>query len=118
MAADVKKVAERVNAILIARSKLSRWSSCKLVCERRRFLDRFAGECLMLGAPHYKLFGRVAVIYLDNPPLNAITAIARARLKVLIDQFATRKDIDAIILRGAGPEFSSGTDISRSSEKV
>ncbi|WP_287118931.1 3-hydroxyacyl-CoA dehydrogenase NAD-binding domain-containing protein [Mesorhizobium sp.] len=118
MAADVKKVAERVNAILIARSNLDRWSSCKLVLRAPSYVDRFAGECLMLGAPHYKLFGRAAVIYLDNPPVNAITAVARARLKTLIERFATSKGIDAIILTGAGPEFSSGTDISRSSGKV
>ncbi|TIO26758.1 3-hydroxyacyl-CoA dehydrogenase NAD-binding domain-containing protein [Mesorhizobium sp.] len=74
-------------------------------------------NALMLGAPHYKLFGRAAVIYLDNPPVNAITAVARARLKILVERFAARKGVDAIVLTGAGPEFSSGTDISRSSEK-
>ncbi|RWI86563.1 MAG: 3-hydroxyacyl-CoA dehydrogenase [Mesorhizobium sp.] len=118
MAADVKKVAERVNAILIAQFKLSLMELVQPGLRAPPFFDRLAGECLMLGAPHYKLFGRAAVIYLDNPPVNAITAVARARLKILIDRFATRKDIDAIILRGAGPEFSSGTDILGSSEKV
>jgi 3-hydroxyacyl-CoA dehydrogenase len=55
--------------------------------------------------------GAVAVIVVDNPPVNALKQAVRAGLK---DAFARARDdagIDAIVLTAAGRTFMAGADI-------
>jgi 3-hydroxyacyl-CoA dehydrogenase len=53
----------------------------------------------------------VAVITLDNPPLNGLNHELRAGLVAGIDQASADAGIKAVIIIGAGRAFSSGADI-------
>src|SRR6202049_3607864 len=53
----------------------------------------------------------VAVITLDNPPLNGLNHELRAGLVAGIDQASADAGVKAIIIIGAGRGFSSGADI-------
>ena len=53
----------------------------------------------------------VAVITLDNPPLNGLNHELRAGLVAGIDQASADAGVKAIIIIGAGRAFSSGADI-------
>jgi 3-hydroxyacyl-CoA dehydrogenase len=57
------------------------------------------------------LHGGVAVITLDNPPLNGLNHELRAGLVAGIDQASADAGVKAVIIIGAGRAFSSGADI-------
>jgi len=54
----------------------------------------------------------VAVITIDNPPVNTIDATVRAGLNACIEQLESRDNVRAVLLRCAGKTFCSGADIS------
>ncbi len=53
----------------------------------------------------------VAVITIDNPPVNALSQPVREGLRQAISSAADDKDISAIVLRCAGRTFVAGADI-------
>ena len=53
----------------------------------------------------------IAVIVVDNPPVNTITAAARAGMSEALDTVAADKGIRAVLLRCAGNNFFTGADI-------
>jgi len=55
--------------------------------------------------------GDVAVIVVDSPPVNTITADARAGMFVALAKVAADKSARALILRTAGANFFTGADI-------
>jgi len=55
--------------------------------------------------------GAVAVVTVDNPPVNTITAGVRAGLRRALEQLERRGDVHAVVLRCAGSTFFSGADI-------
>jgi len=55
--------------------------------------------------------GDVAVIVVDNPPVNTITAAARAGMTDAIKQVAADKSVRAVLLRTGGNNFFTGADI-------
>ncbi|MDQ6922699.1 MAG: 3-hydroxyacyl-CoA dehydrogenase NAD-binding domain-containing protein [Pseudomonadota bacterium] len=59
----------------------------------------------------YQLHDAVAVITLDNPPLNGLNHGLRADLVEGIDRASADIGVEAIIFIGAGKAFSSGADI-------
>jgi 3-hydroxyacyl-CoA dehydrogenase len=59
----------------------------------------------------YQLHDAVAVITLDNPPLNGLNHELRAGLVEGIDRASADGGVRAIIFIGAGKAFSSGADI-------
>jgi len=59
----------------------------------------------------YQLHDAVAVITLDNPPLNGLNHGLRAGLVEGIDRASADLGVEAIIFIGAGKAFSSGADI-------
>jgi len=64
----------------------------------------------IIGA-NFQLHGTVAVITLDNPPLNGLNHELRAGLVAGLDRASADAGIEAVILIGAGKAFSSGADI-------
>jgi 3-hydroxyacyl-CoA dehydrogenase len=56
--------------------------------------------------------GGIAVISVDNPPVNTITAAVRAGLLMALDQLEQRAELSAVVVRCAGGTFFSGADIS------
>jgi 3-hydroxyacyl-CoA dehydrogenase len=55
--------------------------------------------------------GRVAVIVLDNPPVNAGSVAIRRGLLAAIQEVQARDDIDASVIIGEGRTFVSGSDL-------
>ena len=55
--------------------------------------------------------GDIAVIVVDNPPVNTITAEARAGMSGALTKVAADQDVRALILRCAGNNFFTGADI-------
>ncbi len=61
---------------------------------------------------HYALEGSVAVVSVDNPPVNALGAAVRAGLKVAIERAIADPAAVAIALICEGRTFFAGADIS------
>jgi 3-hydroxyacyl-CoA dehydrogenase len=54
---------------------------------------------------------RVAVIRLDNPPVNALSAAVRKAVADGLDQAADADSVAAVIITGAGANFCGGADV-------
>ena len=59
----------------------------------------------------YEVRGRIAVVTVDNPPVNALSLAVREGLVAQIDRAASDAAVDAIVLIGAGRTFPAGADI-------
>ncbi len=59
----------------------------------------------------YEVAGRVAVLAIDNPPVNALGIAVREGIVARVDQAAADGDVDAMVLIGAGRTFPAGADI-------
>ncbi len=55
--------------------------------------------------------GDVAVITMDNPPVNALGHVLRVGLMQAFEQIRPRKDVSAVVLTGTARAFSGGADI-------
>ena len=62
-------------------------------------------------AARYRLNDTVAVITLDNPPVNGLNFDTRVELAAGIDRALADSAVTAIVLTGAGKLFSGGADI-------
>ena len=60
---------------------------------------------------HYQVHGDVAIITLDNPPVNGLGLATRQGLTDGVAQANADATIKAIIVTGAGKAFSGGADI-------
>ncbi|MBX9910200.1 MAG: enoyl-CoA hydratase/isomerase family protein [Beijerinckiaceae bacterium] len=56
--------------------------------------------------------GAIAILTIDNPPVNALAASLRADLKAAVESAASDAGIDAIVIAAAGRAFIAGADIS------
>jgi len=72
--------------------------------------DRNALTETIIGTP-YRTHGAVAVITLDNPPVNGLGHEVRTELVAGIDRALNDAAVSAIVLIGAGKLFSGGADI-------
>ncbi|MGM9513705.1 3-hydroxyacyl-CoA dehydrogenase NAD-binding domain-containing protein [Roseateles sp. DB2] len=59
----------------------------------------------------YELHGAVAVITLNNPPVNGLGYATRKAVAEGIDQAEANAAVKAVIITGAGKAFSGGADI-------
>jgi len=64
-----------------------------------------------MGGAEYQARGAVAVITLDNPPVNGLGHALRRDLTAGLDRAAADPAVQAIVLVGAGKGFSGGADI-------
>ena len=60
---------------------------------------------------HYLDHGDVAVITLDNPPMNGLGLSTRQGLVKALEQAIANPAVKAVVLTGQGKAFSSGADI-------
>ncbi|MBF9035710.1 enoyl-CoA hydratase [Rhodobacterales bacterium HKCCE2091] len=58
----------------------------------------------------YRRDGAVAVVTLNNPPVNAIGHAVRAGLMEAVDWVETQEGLSRVILTGAGRTFAAGAD--------
>lgn len=59
----------------------------------------------------YALHGRIAVMYLDNPPVNGLGDSVRGGLHAGLARARADAGVDAIVIAGAGKAFCGGADI-------
>jgi 3-hydroxyacyl-CoA dehydrogenase len=55
--------------------------------------------------------GEVALVVLDNPPVNALSHAVRDALQALIEQLDADPSVRAIVICGAGRNFIAGADV-------
>ena len=55
--------------------------------------------------------GRIGILTINNPPVNALAAAVRTGIKEGVEAFAKDSNIDAIVLIGGGRTFIAGADI-------
>ncbi|HEX6137259.1 MAG TPA: 3-hydroxyacyl-CoA dehydrogenase NAD-binding domain-containing protein [Casimicrobiaceae bacterium] len=60
---------------------------------------------------HYQLHGSVAVIMLDNPPVNGLSHETRAGIVAGVDRALADATVAAVVLTGGRKLFSGGADI-------
>ncbi|HET7795794.1 MAG TPA: enoyl-CoA hydratase/isomerase family protein, partial [Rhizobacter sp.] len=60
---------------------------------------------------NYELRGNIAVITLDNPPVNGLGHATRLGITQGLDKAQADKNVKAIVITGAGKAFSGGADI-------
>ena len=60
---------------------------------------------------HYLASGNIAVITLDNPPVNGLGLSTRQGIAAAMEQANADAAIKAIVITGAGKAFSGGADI-------
>ncbi len=60
---------------------------------------------------HYDVAERVAVVTIDNPPVNALSPAVWEAIAGAIDRAAGDPDVSAVVLIGAGTTFIAGADI-------
>ena len=62
----------------------------------------------MKGTVHYEQKGNIAVMTVDNPPVNPLSSGVRQGLTDGINKAISDSSIDAIVLTGAGRAFIAG----------
>lgn len=62
-------------------------------------------------AGEFELHGRVAVVTLDNPPVNGLGHALRTHILAALDQASTDPAVEALVLIGTGKNFSAGADV-------
>ena len=60
---------------------------------------------------HYEVRGSVAVITLDNPPVNGLGFATRSAVAAGVERAEADPAITALVITGAGKAFSGGADI-------
>ena len=60
---------------------------------------------------HYKVHGSVAVITLDNPPVNGLGMATRRAVTDALQKANADAAVQSIVITGAGKAFSGGADI-------
>jgi 3-hydroxyacyl-CoA dehydrogenase len=73
-----------------------------------RFRDRGMKMSDLVG---YETEGRVAILPIDNPPVNALGIGVREGLMQQLDRAAADDGVDAIVIIGLGRTFPAGADI-------
>jgi 3-hydroxyacyl-CoA dehydrogenase len=63
------------------------------------------------GTARYEVRGTVALITLDNPPVNGMSHPVRSAMLEGLDRALADPKVEAIVLAGAGKQFSGGADI-------
>ena len=66
----------------------------------------------MKGTVHYELRGDIALMTIDNPPVNPLSSGVRQGLSDGVNAALADDHVKAIILTGAGRAFIAGADIS------
>ena len=55
--------------------------------------------------------GAVAVVRIDNPPVNALGRDVAAELAAAVRRLASDASVEALVMHGAGKTFVAGADI-------
>jgi 3-hydroxyacyl-CoA dehydrogenase len=65
----------------------------------------------MSDAVSFTRHGEIAVAVIEHPPVNALSQGVRAGLMHALERTATDPELQALVIRGAGDNFSAGADV-------
>ncbi|MCZ6591384.1 MAG: 3-hydroxyacyl-CoA dehydrogenase NAD-binding domain-containing protein [Alphaproteobacteria bacterium] len=68
-------------------------------------------DTLSTGPVHYERDGEIAVLTLDNPPVNALAKEVRVALARHLEKVVNDDEVTAIVICGAGRNLCGGADI-------
>src|SRR5262245_55053764 len=89
-----------------------RWAAQLAVAKTRpSFNGLFSGKNAMTDAVLRSIEGRIGILTVNNPPVNALAAGVRDGIKEGVEAFGKDANIDAIVLIGGGRTFIAGADI-------
>ena len=60
---------------------------------------------------HYQPIDRIAVVTIDNPPVNALSFAVWTEIDEAIARANADTDSDGVVIRGAGTSFDADADI-------
>ena len=60
---------------------------------------------------HYRIEDRIAILTIENPPVNALSAEVQESLRDAAARAVHDSDVDAVVIIGAGHTFAAGADI-------
>ena len=72
----------------------------------------------MKGTVNYELRGDIAILEVDNPPVNPLSSGVRVGLCDQFDKANNDENVRGIVLKGAGNAFIAGADISEFGQKM
>ena len=72
----------------------------------------------MKGTVNYELRGDIAILEVDNPPVNPLSSGVRVGLCDQFDKANSDENVKGIVLKGAGNAFIAGADISEFGQKM
>ena len=72
----------------------------------------------MKGTVNYDLRGDIAILEVDNPPVNPLSSGVRVGLCDQFDKANSDENVRGIVLKGAGNAFIAGADISEFGQKM
>ena len=72
----------------------------------------------MKGTVNYELRGNIAILEVDNPPVNPLSSGVRVGLCDQFDKANSDENVRGIVLKGAGNAFIAGADISEFGQKM
>ena len=72
----------------------------------------------MKGTVNYELRGDIAILEVDNPPVNPLSNGVRVGLCDQFDKANSDENVRGIVLKGAGNAFIAGADISEFGQKM
>ena len=67
---------------------------------------------IMKGTVHYEVRGNIALMTVDNPPVNPLSSGVRKGLTDGINKALSDDNVQAVVLTGEGRAFIAGADIS------
>ena len=79
---------------------------------RQNAVQFYQGERHMKGTVHYETRANIALMTIDNPPVNPLSSGVRQGLNDGINAALADDSVEAIVLTGAGRAFIAGADIS------
>ena len=71
----------------------------------------------MAGLVHLRVLDGIAIIVMDAPPVNVLSAKLRVDLWEIFQRVGSNDKIKAVVLNTAGTTFSAGEDISEFDEE-
>src|SRR4029453_17191402 len=91
------------------RGTVDRWAGTPPIAKRSQLQRlRFKGRTPMPDAVLRPPEGRIGILPVNNPPVNALAAAVRNGIKEGVEAFGQDPNVDAIVLIGGGRTFSAG----------
>lgn len=84
---------------------------CAASFGKLEFRNRFSKVLFLTAELHFEQQDAVAILTLDNGPLNLLTAELRSQLRARAEQLSSDFTVRAVVLRGGARAFSAGSDV-------